>query len=118
MMPIWFFSYKFHDKDYYFAMNGQQEGGGNASNQQGRLHCGGVRFLQGFCPAYADRGVDTMKKKLGIFTVFIMVFCVIFIFMMKLKATRGSDDGVRVFDDAGLLTDEEEQNFRKRLIKP
>ena len=23
MMPIWFFSYKFHDKDYYFAMNGQ-----------------------------------------------------------------------------------------------
>ncbi len=23
MMPIWFFSYRFHDKDYYFAMNGQ-----------------------------------------------------------------------------------------------
>ena len=58
-----------------------------------------------------------MKKKLGLFTVFIMVFCVIFIFHDEVKAARGSDDGVRVFDDAGLLTDEEEQKLQEKIDK-
>lgn len=58
-----------------------------------------------------------MKKRLVPIVTFIFIFALGFTVCEKAQAARGNDDGVRVFDDAGLLTDEEEQKLQEKIDK-
>ena len=58
-----------------------------------------------------------MNKRLVLFVSIIIICVLSFVYHGEVRAARGNDDGARVFDDAGLLTDQEEQKLQDKIDK-